>query len=176
MIFNTLLTAQGYWNQHPFLPPYLFLLFAPFFVFLNIFYFSLSLSLGTGESGKSTFIKQMRIIHGAGYSNDDKRGFTKLVYQNIFQNIQVLIQAMGNLKISFVDDHNIVGFPVVATAHAVVTIISNCFSIIHGEVASTSFIRTKGCAWCDMDNLDGSKYGSKYLNNGNRSNKCLHSS
>ncbi|XP_012697303.1 guanine nucleotide-binding protein subunit alpha-14-like [Clupea harengus] len=65
------------------------------------------LLLGTGESGKSTFIKQMRIIHGAGYSNDDKRGFTKLVYQNIFQNIQVLIQAMGNLKISFVDDHNI---------------------------------------------------------------------
>jgi hypothetical protein len=28
---------------------------------------------GTGESGKSTFIKQMRIIHGAGYSDDDKR-------------------------------------------------------------------------------------------------------
>jgi hypothetical protein len=29
--------------------------------------------IGTGESGKSTFIKQMRIIHGAGYSDDDKR-------------------------------------------------------------------------------------------------------
>uniref|UniRef100_A0A8B9C8X8 Uncharacterized protein n=1 Tax=Anser brachyrhynchus TaxID=132585 RepID=A0A8B9C8X8_9AVES len=39
---------------------------------------------GTGESGKSTFIKQMRIIHGSGYSDEDKRGFTKLVYQNIF--------------------------------------------------------------------------------------------
>ncbi|XP_076140438.1 guanine nucleotide-binding protein subunit alpha-14-like [Alosa pseudoharengus] len=65
------------------------------------------LLLGTGESGKSTFIKQMRIIHGAGYSNDDRRGFTMLIYQNIFQNIKGLIQAMETLKISFVDDNNI---------------------------------------------------------------------
>ncbi|KAL2100371.1 hypothetical protein ACEWY4_004765 [Coilia grayii] len=65
------------------------------------------LLLGTGESGKSTFIKQMRIIHGAGYSNEDRRGFTSLVYQNIFQNIKALIQAMETLKISFVDDNNI---------------------------------------------------------------------
>uniref|UniRef100_A0A4W5Q6F2 Guanine nucleotide binding protein (G protein), alpha 14 n=1 Tax=Hucho hucho TaxID=62062 RepID=A0A4W5Q6F2_9TELE len=35
---------------------------------------------GTGESGKSTFIKQMRIIHGTGYSEEDKRGFTKNIY------------------------------------------------------------------------------------------------
>uniref|UniRef100_A0A8C5ZR14 Guanine nucleotide-binding protein subunit alpha n=1 Tax=Marmota marmota marmota TaxID=9994 RepID=A0A8C5ZR14_MARMA len=45
----------------------------------------------TGESGKSTFIKQMRIIHGAGYSEEDKRGFTKLVYQNIFTAMQAMI-------------------------------------------------------------------------------------
>uniref|UniRef100_A0A3Q4GVA4 GNAS complex locus n=1 Tax=Neolamprologus brichardi TaxID=32507 RepID=A0A3Q4GVA4_NEOBR len=31
------------------------------------------LLLGTGESGKSTFIKQMRIIHGGGYTDEDKR-------------------------------------------------------------------------------------------------------
>lgn len=64
------------------------------------------LLLGTGESGKSTFIKQMRIIHGAGYSNDDKRSFTSLVYQNIFQNIQALIKAMETLRIPFRDDYN----------------------------------------------------------------------
>ena len=31
------------------------------------------LLLGTGESGKSTFIKQLRIIHRAGYSQEDKK-------------------------------------------------------------------------------------------------------
>lgn len=56
---------------------------------------------GTGESGKSTFIKQMRIIHGAGYSDEDKRGFIKLVYQNIFMAMQSMIRAMDLLKIQY---------------------------------------------------------------------------
>ncbi|XP_074096603.1 G protein alpha q subunit isoform X2 [Cotesia typhae] len=61
------------------------------------------LLLGTGESGKSTFIKQMRIIHGSGYSDEDKRGFIKLVYQNIFMAMQSMIRAMDLLKISYGD-------------------------------------------------------------------------
>jgi len=61
------------------------------------------LLLGTGESGKSTFIKQMRIIHGAGYSEDDKRGFIKLVFQNIFMAMQSMIRAMDLLKLQYED-------------------------------------------------------------------------
>uniref|UniRef100_A0A8C0Q185 Guanine nucleotide-binding protein subunit alpha n=1 Tax=Canis lupus familiaris TaxID=9615 RepID=A0A8C0Q185_CANLF len=63
-------------------------------------------SRGTGESGKSTFIKQMRIIHGSGYSDEDKRGFTKLVYQNIFTAMQAMIRAMDTLKIPYKYEHN----------------------------------------------------------------------
>ncbi|XP_052839741.1 G protein alpha q subunit isoform X1 [Drosophila gunungcola] len=59
------------------------------------------LLLGTGESGKSTFIKQMRIIHGSGYSDEDKRGYIKLVFQNIFMAMQSMIKAMDMLKISY---------------------------------------------------------------------------
>uniref|UniRef100_H3B3M1 Guanine nucleotide-binding protein subunit alpha n=1 Tax=Latimeria chalumnae TaxID=7897 RepID=H3B3M1_LATCH len=64
------------------------------------------LLLGTGESGKSTFIKQMRIIHGSGYSDEDKRGFTKLVYQNIFTAMQSMIRAMDILKIMYKYEQN----------------------------------------------------------------------
>ncbi|XP_019937501.1 guanine nucleotide-binding protein G(q) subunit alpha-like [Paralichthys olivaceus] len=64
------------------------------------------LLLGTGESGKSTFIKQMRIIHGRGYSEEDKRGFTRLVYQNIFTAMQAMIQAMNTLRIPYKYEHN----------------------------------------------------------------------
>ncbi|XP_030371925.1 guanine nucleotide-binding protein G(q) subunit alpha isoform X4 [Scaptodrosophila lebanonensis] len=65
------------------------------------------LLLGTGESGKSTFIKQMRIIHGSGYSDDDKRGYIKLVFQNIFMAMQSMIKAMDMLKISYgVGEHS----------------------------------------------------------------------
>lgn len=69
------------------------------------------LSAGTGESGKSTFIKQMRIIHGAGYSDEDKRGFTKLVYQNIFTSMQAMIRATETLKIPYKYEHNKVKQP-----------------------------------------------------------------
>ncbi|KOC69105.1 Guanine nucleotide-binding protein G(q) subunit alpha [Habropoda laboriosa] len=65
------------------------------------------LLLGTGESGKSTFIKQMRIIHGSGYSDDDKRGFIKLVYQNIFMAMQSMIRAMDLLRIEYQVSSNI---------------------------------------------------------------------
>ncbi|ESO12413.1 hypothetical protein HELRODRAFT_184821 [Helobdella robusta] len=64
------------------------------------------LLLGTGESGKSTFIKQMRIIHGSGYSDDDKRSFIKLVYQNIFMAINSMIRAMDMLKIPYKNPSN----------------------------------------------------------------------
>ncbi|XP_047387713.1 guanine nucleotide-binding protein subunit alpha-15 isoform X1 [Sciurus carolinensis] len=59
------------------------------------------LLLGPGESGKSTFIKQMRIIHGAGFSEEDRKGFRPLVYQNIFMSMQAMIEAMGRLQIPF---------------------------------------------------------------------------
>lgn len=59
------------------------------------------LLLGTGEAGKSTFIKQMRIIHGAGYSDSDRAQFRVLVYRNIFLGMTLLTEAMDNLKIGY---------------------------------------------------------------------------
>lgn len=53
----------------------------------------------------------MRIIHGAGYSDEDKRGFIKLVYQNIFMAMQAMIRAMEMLKIQYIDSSNIVSTP-----------------------------------------------------------------
>lgn len=70
---------------------------------------------GTGESGKSTFIKQMRIIHGTGFTEEDKRGFIKRIYQNIFMAIQSLIDAMDRLKIQYADSSNIVSYSVYYT-------------------------------------------------------------
>ncbi|XP_020507179.1 guanine nucleotide-binding protein G(q) subunit alpha [Labrus bergylta] len=75
------------------------------------------LLLGTGESGKSTFIKQMRIIHGRGYSDEDKRSFTRLVYQNIFTAMQAMIQAMGTLQIPYKNENNKANARLVGEVH-----------------------------------------------------------
>lgn len=61
---------------------------------------------GTGESGKSTFIKQMRIIHGAGYTEEDRKGFRILVYQNIFTAMHSLVRAMDSLQIQYTSEEN----------------------------------------------------------------------
>ena len=48
----------------------------------------------------------MRIIHGSGYNDEDKRGYIKLVYQNIFMAMSSLIKAMDTLKISYRQTEN----------------------------------------------------------------------
>ena len=60
--------------------------------------------IGTGESGKSTFIKQMRIIHGGGYSNSDRLKFVVLIHRNIYTAVGQLLGAMKDLQISFQSD------------------------------------------------------------------------
>lgn len=66
---------------------------------------------GTGEAGKSTFIKQMRIIHGQGYTDKDRAEFSVLVYRNIFMGIQALIEAMQALKIPYSNPNSKVSQP-----------------------------------------------------------------
>ena len=43
------------------------------------------LLLGAGESGKSTFLKQMRIIHNVNYDVTAQIEFRKIIYQNIIK-------------------------------------------------------------------------------------------
>ena len=60
-----------------------------------------TLPKGTGESGKSTFIKQMRIIHGNGYSKADRLKFKILVIRNITMSTHTMLDAMRELKIAY---------------------------------------------------------------------------
>lgn len=59
------------------------------------------LLLGAGESGKSTFLKQMRIIHGEEYSQKDLMEFKTLIYGNVVKNMRVLITARDSFGIKW---------------------------------------------------------------------------
>ncbi len=72
--------------------------------------------VGTGESGKSTFIKQMRIIHGSGYTDEDKKDFIKLVHQNVISAMQSMVRAMDMLKIAYANSDNQVLLSTILTA------------------------------------------------------------
>lgn len=57
------------------------------------------LLLGAGESGKSTFLKQMRIIHGQDFGEGAVLEFKTVVYNNIVKGMRVLIDARHKLGI-----------------------------------------------------------------------------
>jgi len=58
------------------------------------------LLLGTGESGKSTIVKQMKIIHLNGFKNDDERKeYRVVIYSNIIQSMKSLIKGSQKLGI-----------------------------------------------------------------------------
>ncbi|KAI3357375.1 hypothetical protein L3Q82_015808 [Scortum barcoo] len=61
------------------------------------------LLLGAGESGKSTIVKQMKIIHEDGYSEEECKQYKVVVYSNTIQSIMAIVRAMGRLKIDFED-------------------------------------------------------------------------
>lgn len=49
------------------------------------------LLLGAGESGKSTFLKQMRIIHGQDFDQRAREEFRATIYTNVIKGTAVLL-------------------------------------------------------------------------------------
>ncbi|XP_040891515.1 guanine nucleotide-binding protein subunit alpha-12a [Toxotes jaculatrix] len=59
------------------------------------------LLLGAGESGKSTFLKQMRIINGQEFDQKAMLDFRDTIYENILKGMRVLVDARDKLGISW---------------------------------------------------------------------------
>ena len=55
--------------------------------------------LGTPSSGKGTFLKQMKILYGEGYTLEERKTFIRQVHGNVFQGMQMLILALETLNI-----------------------------------------------------------------------------
>ncbi|MED6289765.1 Guanine nucleotide-binding protein subunit alpha-13 [Characodon lateralis] len=64
------------------------------------------LLLGAGESGKSTFLKQMRIIHGQDFDQQAREDFRGTIYSNVIKGIRVLVDAREKLHIPWGDPKN----------------------------------------------------------------------
>ncbi|OQD77627.1 hypothetical protein PENDEC_c002G02999 [Penicillium decumbens] len=62
------------------------------------------LLLGAGESGKSTIIKQMRIIHSRGFPEEERHNTRAVIYSNIVIAFKVLLDIMNTENIDFEHD------------------------------------------------------------------------
>lgn len=61
------------------------------------------LLLGAGESGKSTILKQMKLMYEGGYSRDERESFKEIIFSNTVQSMRVILEAMESLEISLED-------------------------------------------------------------------------
>ncbi|KAJ3430984.1 guanine nucleotide-binding protein g(o) subunit alpha [Anaeramoeba flamelloides] len=64
------------------------------------------LLLGAGESGKSTIVKQMKIIHQQGFQDEERKKYVNTIHSNTLFCMTNLIKAMDKLGIDFENSSN----------------------------------------------------------------------
>ncbi|CAG8549819.1 2371_t:CDS:2 [Acaulospora morrowiae] len=72
----------------------------------NIGWVRFNFDAGAGESGKSTVIKQMRLIHAAGFTSAERETYRSIVFMNIMHSMRLVLEAMEYFKIPFGMDGN----------------------------------------------------------------------
>lgn len=66
---------------------------------------------GAGESGKSTVLKQMRLIHQKGFSLAERKQWKATIFQNLVHAFQIVFGAMEEQEVAFADESNAVCVP-----------------------------------------------------------------
>lgn len=64
------------------------------------------LLLGAGESGKSTILKQMKLINHGSYSVEERDSYKEIIFSNTLQSMRVILDAMERLDIPLSDGSN----------------------------------------------------------------------
>ncbi|KAK6754167.1 hypothetical protein RB195_013273 [Necator americanus] len=64
------------------------------------------LLLGPGDSGKSTTLKQMRIIHDQGFTDDEKRQRKYIVYLNLISGMIEVIKGLSLLSLTYKNENS----------------------------------------------------------------------
>ncbi|KAF8828445.1 hypothetical protein HHX47_DHR3000144 [Lentinula edodes] len=58
------------------------------------------LLLGAGESGKSTVLKQMKLIHHGGYNDNERESYKEIIFSNTVQSMRAILDALPSLDLS----------------------------------------------------------------------------
>nr|UYO72602.1 heterotrimeric G protein alpha subunit [Flammulina filiformis] len=96
------------------------------------------LLLGSGDSGKSTVLKQMRLIHRVPFSPQEIESYRQLVFDNLTRGLKYLLDAMEDMELE-VDEENL----------KYVEIIENARDLRDGEPFPMEFYNPLKSLWED---------------------------
>lgn len=71
---------------------------------ISILYIILDLKM-TGDSGKSTILKQMRLIHANEYSESERLKFKPIIVKNIVESISILVDRARMFSLDLNDEN-----------------------------------------------------------------------
>ncbi|XP_028978088.2 guanine nucleotide binding protein (G protein) alpha v1 [Esox lucius] len=98
------------------------------------------LMLGAAESGKSTLVKQMKIIHSNGFTKQELTSFKPAVLDNLLTSMKFVLHGMGVLRINLANNKNKVH------AHSVLSC-GRCFD--EDQVLFPFVGHALSCLWAD---------------------------
>ncbi|KAL1005500.1 hypothetical protein UPYG_G00059910 [Umbra pygmaea] len=98
------------------------------------------LMLGAAESGKSTLVKQMKIIHSHGFTKQELTSFKPAVLDNLLTSMKFVLHGMGILRINLASNKNKVH------AHSVLSC-GRCFD--EDQVLFPFVGHALSCLWSD---------------------------
>ena len=63
---------------------------------------------GAGESGKSTILKQMRIIYSEGFHLDERKEVRQVIFSNMIVAFKIIAEEMRDLGINYQNEDSYV--------------------------------------------------------------------
>ncbi|KAM4594593.1 guanine nucleotide binding protein (G protein) alpha v1 [Fundulus diaphanus] len=111
------------------------------------------LILGAAESGKSTLVKQMKIIHSNGFTKQELSSFKPAVLDNLLTSMKFVLHGMGVLRINLANNRNKVH------AHSVLSC-GRCFDEEHVPLPFLS--HALSCLWADQGVRAAAARGYEY--------------
>ena len=66
------------------------------------------LLLGAGESGKSTILKQMRIIYSEGFRLDERKEVRQVIFSNMIVAFKIIAEEMRELGLDYANGKSLV--------------------------------------------------------------------
>lgn len=73
-----------------------------FFIYLTFLF----ARIGAGESGKSTILKQMRIIYSRGFHPHERQWWRRIIFHNIIETFILINEAMTDFNYTFDNPDN----------------------------------------------------------------------
>ena len=62
--------------------------------------------IGAGESGKSTVLKQMKLIYASGFSKAEREDCRSIIFSNLVHAFKVILEAMDEFDIALENPQN----------------------------------------------------------------------